>query len=470
MSLINDHLISDSFKSKVVYASKFLLIIFFLSPIFSMVAYLIVNNYSGEYVSTYSLAPSDVFYYIMRFVGALGLLLTLLFVYSLFFRRRGVHNLKLIIVFCLLIFWILICDLLAEDRSISFFGAVYREEGFITILSYAGIMGISCITLSMKDNIKFFFRTITIISSIISILIFLQSCRVYIPFFESGDYKHFFMGPFYHFNHYGYYLTMTIMINVALFYMEKKKIIKSLLIASFVLQSYSLVLCYTFGCFLAVLFGLLCFIIFKWIRNGKPQLVDFSFLIILFAVALLVTLTPYESVFADFLRLTKDVEDIASGKEADHAGNARWMLWKNSFKSIAKHPIFGIGSDMSTAEMFNNNCDRPHNEFIQYALFYGIPGFIMYFSLLCMILFPCLIKVKKISFDRFSCFIVTLAYLFSSLFGNTTYYITPIFLFFLIGCISLNNSNSDESFEKEDVSNTEKGVNCQDNQQIKTTD
>ncbi|MCR5462217.1 MAG: O-antigen ligase family protein [bacterium] len=435
MSKINSLLLSDNFINKIKRAAKIVLITFFLSPIFAMIAYLIVNKYIPGYVSLYSLVPSDVFYYIMRFTGAFGILITFFYVYPFIIKKEKPKNWKLFIVIGVLLLWMFICDLLAEDRSVSFFGALYREEGFITILCYVGIVGTAYILLSDKNSIKFFLRLITIISCIIAFLVFLQSCRVYIPFFESGYYNQFYMGPFYHFNHYGYYLTITLMANIGLFYIEEKKLVKGLLLGAFTLQSYALVLCYTFGCFLAVLFGLICFVVFYWIKNGKTHLIDYSFIVILFVVALLVLLTPYESVFADFLRLTKDVSDIASGKEADHAGSSRWMLWKISFETIGKHPIFGIGSDMSTAEMFNNICNRPHNEFIQYALFYGIPGGLLYFSMLVMILLPCLLNIKKISRETFFCFIITLAYLFSALFGNTTYYITPIFLTFLIWCL-----------------------------------
>ena len=457
MNKINNFFVSEKFKEKILLISNIFLIVFFLGPIFAMLTYLIVNKYTDGYVSTYSLAPADVFYYITCFVGAFGILILIANCYSSIIKKEKPIYFKFFILIAFFIFWILICDFMSKDKFVSFFGAVYREEGFFTIIAYIGIASLAYISFKSKEKVVFFFRLITIVSCIISFLILLESFTVYIPFFEYGSHHAFFTGPFYHFNHYGYYLTITLMVNIALFHLEEKKYIKYILLGAFALQSYSLILCNTFGCFLAVLFGLICFIVFKWIRYGKTNIMDYSFLAILIVVALIVALTPYPSVFADFLRLTKDVGDIASGKEADHAGSSRWRLWKLALNQIGSHPVFGIGSDMSDAYMFENICTRPHNEFIQYTLFYGIPGGIMYFVILCIILFPCLINIKKISNERFFCFIITLAYLFSSLFGNTTYYITPIFLIFLVGCLSFEN-NKIENKELETIETKEDNI------------
>ena len=330
-------------------------------------------------------------------------------------------------------------------------------DPFLTISSYYGFAGMTIICFQKKDNIKYLFRLFIIVSSIIAFLVLLQSCKIYIPFFEYGGKRlGLFMGPFYHPNHYGYYLTITLMANVGLFYLEKSKKVKIALLLSFALQSYALVLDNTFACFLSVMVGLICFIVFNWIRNKKTHIIDFSFIIILFVVALLVLLTPYQSVFSEFVKISKDVGDIATNTDADHAGSGRWHLWKVSFETILDHPIFGIGSDMSNPIMFDHICDRPHNEFIQYALFYGIPGFLLYFGLLVSIMLPDLINIKKIRKETFFCFIITIAYLFNSLFGNTIYYITPLFIIILVACIEKTNG----TLSNDAVQTDEMDSNC----------
>ena len=418
----------------------------FISPIITMIAYLFcldhsVDNHQLENFTELSTLPSFVFSTVICASGMIGFFVTIVYIILRKKESSLTIDKKLLIISLIFFIWIFICDLLASDKYSAFFGDSYRQEGFFTIVSYFGISGCAYITLKEDNKFRFFLRLFVIVSSIIAFLVLLQSFGLYIPFFEYGRPHTFFTGPFMNLNHYGYYLVMGLFAILCSFYLEKNMKIKYTMLALFFLQSYILVINNTFGCYLAVTIGLIFFIAINWIRNGKTNIFDYSFLAILLIASLIALASPYPNIFSDYVKLLKDVGDIASGKDADGAGTSRWYLWKESVKIIGNHPFFGIGSDNGTFEMYNNVSDRPHNEFIQYTLFYGIPGFIMYLSILIIVLFPCLKDIRRISQNTYSCFLISVAYLLSSMFGNTMYYTYPIFLMFLFGCLSQKNND-----------------------------
>ena len=75
---------------------------------------------------------------------------------------------------------------------------------------------------------------------------------------------------------------------------------------------------------------------------------------------------------------------------------------------------------------------RPHNEFMQYALFHGIPAAILYF-VGCLGVFIRALR-KKVYLDGASlvCLSAAFGYLVSSFFGLTLY-TTAYFLFMFLG-------------------------------------
>ena len=64
MSKIETIIRTKRFDNIISKSAKFLITVFLLSPIFAMIAYLLVNKYTDDCVINYSLIPSDVFYYI----------------------------------------------------------------------------------------------------------------------------------------------------------------------------------------------------------------------------------------------------------------------------------------------------------------------------------------------------------------------------------------------------------------------
>jgi O-antigen ligase len=75
--------------------------------------------------------------------------------------------------------------------------------------------------------------------------------------------------------------------------------------------------------------------------------------------------------------------------------------------------------------------DRPENEYIQYMVFMGIPGLVMYMGALISMMICQLKKIKKMELITIASAGCALAYAAGACFGNSMYYTTPYFYMFL---------------------------------------
>ena len=79
--------------------------------------------------------------------------------------------------------------------------------------------------------------------------------------------------------------------------------------------------------------------------------------------------------------------------------------------------------------------DRPHNEYIQTALFMGIPAAILYLTGLFMLFIYCIKNRKQLPSYAIISGTAVFAYCISAFFGNSMYYTTPYF-FMMLGMLS----------------------------------
>ncbi|MCR5121426.1 MAG: O-antigen ligase family protein [Ruminococcus sp.] len=255
------------------------------------------------------------------------------------------------------------------------------------------------------------------------------------------------MGIFSQFNHYAYFLTMTISASGVLMICEKSVPIKILAGVSFVFGTVVLVVNDTFGGQLSTAAALILVPVMISLNKGK------------FRPAALIPLAVYllASVAASFFIGTTenysqfggDVTNIATGNATGSEGSNRLNLWTFTIDKIKQKPIFGHGLEGITDvlykyttdnNMFPNN--RPHNEFLQYAAFYGIPAAIAY-TLGCFSVFLRGLRLRKqLDSPQISALAAAFAYLVSSFVGNTMYYTSPMFFIYLgLACAVNNNSN-----------------------------
>ena len=83
---------------------------------------------------------------------------------------------------------------------------------------------------------------------------------------------------------------------------------------------------------------------------------------------------------------------------------------------------------------------RPHNIILQVAAFIGIPGAIIYISLILYIAISNLIIMKDNPI-HITIYLTAMSYFISSMFGNSMYYTSPYFMILLGLLIGFNRYN-----------------------------
>jgi O-antigen ligase len=119
------------------------------------------------------------------------------------------------------------------------------------------------------------------------------------------------------------------------------------------------------------------------------------------------------------------------------AGTGRWILWMNGLKFISEKPVLGYGPDNLGKQYakVKISTDRPHNELIQFAASLGIPAAIFYIIAIGSYFLVFLKLRKRASTLEIAILCAVIAYLASSMFGNTMYYTSPFF-FMILGLSS----------------------------------
>jgi O-antigen ligase len=125
----------------------------------------------------------------------------------------------------------------------------------------------------------------------------------------------------------------------------------------------------------------------------------------------------------------------ASTQAVNAAGTGRGSLWRLTIESIARRPVFGWGTEGIADYLKANSLDgnnRPHNEYLQYAAFYGIPAALVYITALCSIYRKAFKQLAELPAINICALLAGAGYLFSACFGNTMFYTAP-FLFIMLG-------------------------------------
>jgi len=130
--------------------------------------------------------------------------------------------------------------------------------------------------------------------------------------------------------------------------------------------------------------------------------------------------------FTDFHDVMKNPE------EADSAGSSRWVLWKATMKYISEKPLLGWGVEgISQRLKVEAGAERTHNEYLQYAAFFGIPNAICYITGCALVFLRAVRRWNDIEPGTKVCVCGALAYFISAAFGVSMYYTAPLFYIFL---------------------------------------
>jgi len=329
--------------------------------------------------------------------------------------------------------WIFISAIFSSNRQIAFFGSEARREGALMFLAYAGFFcGMLSLSKHKYKNIIFnAFLSVAVFQSICCFLRYFgvdvltygnlfNGMFVFTPWEWTGIYNN----P----NHFGYYLTMSIIYAGYSFVLDKKKT-KFFYLLSYIILVATLIFNNTLGCFISVILTLIFGIILLYRKDKNYLIKSIILIIILITTTLIITLTANEGIFSSLLQTGSEIGDIAKGDVDTGAGNGRIELWLGALNFIKERPLVGYGPDNLFEEykQIGINKSRPHNEYLQYMAASGIPTLIFYFSSLVILYIRKIKKLKDLTNIQLIFMAVVVGYLVSAFFGNTMYYTVPYF-------------------------------------------
>ena len=306
------------------------------------------------------------------------------------------------VFFLMLFVWIIICTMHSADKYTSIFGTEYRYEGLVTYCCYAAVYMCAHIVKEAKYR-KCIFNTYAVTAVILGICLLLQDNHL---LYMHKIFVYDRATVFSQFNHFGYYLNMSILVMTGLFLTSDIKKNEIMYAAGIAFQLFCLLVNNTFGAYLGSMFGVIAVCIMYAVRTNNIKKI----------------LVPI----------------ISDAEDADGAGTGRMRLWKACLKMIPESPILGYGPEQLNEKyagelggVLAGGTDRPENEYIQYMVFMGIPGFVMYMGALISMMICQLKKIKKMELITIASAGCALAYAAGACFGNSMYYTTPYFYMFL---------------------------------------
>ena len=234
-------------------------------------------------------------------------------------------------------------------------------------------------------------------------------------------------------NYYGYYLSVSIPLSAAMFVEEKKDIWRIFSVAAITTNTIALAYNNTMGGWVACTAAIIFMIIAHIIVEHKPNR-QVMYAASVYFLCLIIFGYLSGNLVKNFSSLFSDMFNIAAqAPSSDRAGSGRWLIWKRCLKLISESPLFGIGFEgvcvRELLEFAKNS--RPHNEYLQYTLFYGIPSGIAYLAGCISVYFRALHNRANLNSMTLVCLVAAFGYLVSAFFGLTLFATTPYLFIFL---------------------------------------
>ncbi|MHB1151476.1 MAG: O-antigen ligase family protein [Eubacteriales bacterium] len=429
-----------------------ILICWCLQPVLTMAAQ-IVHPVAGGFVGTLS-------FFLIGISACIICLLYLLdrinYEKSGFFIRIWKYQRWNVFLFTMLV-WGGVAALLANNINIAMMGTIYRLDGYLSYIIYAGFYGCGLILSDKNKLMKVFkiFAGASVILGISSLIALIPAIRstpnIYIIslWYMRGT------SVFSNINHYGYYLVMAIICAAGLFVYEKNRIKSVAWLAVALFNSWVLIDNTSFGSYIAVFAGLTV-LAFIGKFKIKPLIPVISFVI------LSVCLMPVYNIIDNFSQLSSDYSKY-DHIDLSAEDNGRPAVWLQTVKIILEKPVFGYGPEgltdsygermidcTETDHHHTTYFDRPQNEYLQHAAFMGIPALLLYLAALITLFMNRIKNNKKLSAAVLIAFCAVIGYAVSAFFGNTMYYTTPFF-FMLLGITAHISQNNITEITKEDA-------------------
>ena len=324
---------------------------------------------------------------------------------------------------------------------------IYPNEGHIMYIMFFAVYLFcgSCISSSRIKAV--ILRSNVIVSFILAVFGLLDFYIVPLTPFRTMDAWWGCMpGVFNNPNHYGYYLTIMTLLSLGMFLYEKKPVWSIFGLASGVIHLVVVVLNDTFGSYLAVWFGIAFLIIANLIIFKKFPLKLLIPVAVFIVGSLFLRTWQGISMIDNFVNLGSDTASIVADSNASQtAGSSRWALWLAAADGISQSPIFGQGVE-GWADILlerSNTGIHAHNEYLQYALFFGIPACVFYVGGIIAVFLRGLKNRRKLDGFTLMALAAALGYCASAFFGNPKYYTAPYF--FVILGLAYNYCRDEET-------------------------
>lgn len=300
---------------------------------------------------------------------------------------RVVRERALTPLWCAFLLLALVSTLRADDVSQAFRGHFQRADGYYSYLGYAAVLlAASCVHTKEKraSLLKNFAWMILLCAA-------LALCQQFAVPVISVWFPLKCVAFFRNLNHFGYLLTMAVLIAAGGLYVSPKRWQRALCGAALCFLLFVLFYNNTLGCHVAVLCAfVLTALLYKpalGCRGARPFL-PLALYTAVFALVLLPTgrfACPF--VTDNVAQIARDINELFGGAAQQATAAApvddipqaagRIMLWKFTLGLIAQKPLLGWGAE-NIGQFFTEAgmlfSDSPHNEYLNLTAYYGIPA------------------------------------------------------------------------------------------------
>ena len=334
-------------------------------------------------------------------------------------------------LFFIAMVWMVIAVIVDGWTDITLLGDEFRYEGILSYWGYIGVLFFSA-SLIKNDKVKRFIGDVSLILSLVFFAYAVWHFYYYMPKIDFTVKEVFPSAVFIHFNHYGYYLAVNLMLAAMLFVVTKSLRRKVFYLICFGVNTVMLNLNMTFGAWLACAVGFIFALIAFAIKDRNFNLKAFATFLVFIAVTIVMTLMGHGQL-NDLFKFFSDVKEVASDpSKANDAGTARWALWKATVGFIKERPLFGFGIEGIDKRLdAAAGAERTHNEYLQYAVTFGIPEAVAYTAACIGVFVRNLRRKKLLSGVTLACLTAAFTYLVSACFGVTLYNTAPYLFIFL---------------------------------------
>lgn len=441
---IKPGILKDYIGSHIEELASVVVLLFILSPAAETIVCLFDNAERLFHLTAYPFIILNIVQPAAKLIGY-----PLLVVYILKKRDEGISFREVLsynrayAFFGIMVLWMILASIITGTVGNWFWGDAYRNEPLSFVISYF-VTFFFCASLISRSDLK---EKLITASVTVSILL----CVYSVPFHYYLQSKGVTMFPyatgiFSQHNHYGYYLAVHVMLSAALFALGEHRITRMIAFAGLITNTIVLSLNNTFGAWLACLATFFFQIIVLAIIGKRLHMRSLAALAVFLTVTFIMGFCT-DNVFSSLAQFFTDLNNVLKDPEnADSAGSTRWKLWKFTAGKISERPLFGFGNEgIDEALNAATGSTRPHNEFLQYAAFYGIPSAVFYIAGILSVYIRGYKNRNYIDCISLVALTGAFAYLFSSLFGNTMYYTTPFFFIFLGLGYSCSNADRHKS-------------------------